>query len=113
MKNQVIFELWLHAIVVCLTSSTVNAIMFTKFDIPDIPTKFDHTKELSGSDRCALINIVMDESGSMKKPQQFLNDKDAIQNIVVKLRDSGKVNQKTNLTPGFYRYPNKSLLGMS
>jgi len=35
---------------------------------------FDYSATPSGSDKCALINVVMDESGSMSKDQGFMKD---------------------------------------
>lgn len=47
--------------------------------------KFDYNAPLTGSSKCALVNIVMDESGSMTTEQSFMVD-DAIPGIVSKLK---------------------------
>jgi len=50
--------------------------------------KFDYNGAFGGSDKCAMINIAMDESGSMSTEQNFMID-DAIPGMVTKLMGSG------------------------
>jgi len=49
--------------------------------------KFDYNAPLAGSSKCALVNVAMDESGSMSTEQSFMID-DAIPGMVTKLKGS-------------------------
>mmetsp|Transcript_33923 Transcript_33923/g.82258 ORF Transcript_33923/g.82258 Transcript_33923/m.82258 type:complete len:637 (+) Transcript_33923:50-1960(+) len=41
-------------------------------DVVDVATLYDYNTAPSGSKRCALVSIAMDESGSMKTEQEFM-----------------------------------------
>lgn len=40
----------------------------------DIVAPFDYSAPLTGSSRCAMVNIAMDESGSMQREQKFMEE---------------------------------------
>jgi hypothetical protein len=53
--------------------------------LPAVGTPYDYSATLSGSDKCALISIVMDESGTMSLEQEFMFTR-AMPDIVDRLK---------------------------
>lgn len=77
LASSVLFLILLSGFTPFSTSQMVN--------LPEVGTPYDYDATLSGSDQCALISIVMDESGTMTLEQQFMYNR-AMPDIVDRLK---------------------------